>query len=49
MLTIKQIDIIDDKKFLKVALNENSETFVIYVMAVEALLLGLSIYLDRKA
>ena len=35
--TTKRIELIDKHKFVKVALDENSETFVVHVAALEAL------------
>lgn len=42
--TTKQIELIDKKDFAKVALNEDFKTFVIHVVAMEALLIGMTIY-----
>lgn len=39
----------DKKKFAKLVLNENSKTFIIYVLLLKTPLLGLSIYLNKKA
>lgn len=35
LLTIKQIELIDKKKSVKLALNKKSETFMIYVLALK--------------
>lgn len=37
LLTIKRIELINKKKFVKTALDKNSELFVIHVAALEAL------------
>lgn len=36
--TIKRVELIEKKNFAKVALDENAETYVIYVAALSALL-----------
>lgn len=46
MFTTKQIDLINEKEFIKVVLDENFETFVVHIISFG---LGLnSNYLDRK-
>ena len=47
--TTKQIELIDKKKFVKAAVDENSETYVIYVATLEAPLSGIMIHLSQKA
>lgn len=49
MLTIKQVEFIDQKKLAKAALDKNFKTFVIHIAALEALLGIILIYLDKKA
>ena len=44
--TTKRVELIDKKEFAKVALDENSETFVIYVASLD---LAPEIHPDRKA
>ena len=43
MLTTKQVELIDKKKFVKVALDKNSKTFVVHVTTLEAPLLEITI------
>ena len=45
----KWVGLIDKKEFVKAALDENSETFVLHVATLEAPLLGMTIHLSRKA
>ena len=45
LLTIKWIELIDKKEFAKVALDENSETFVIHVTSLN---LVPKIHLDKE-
>ena len=45
----KQVELIDKKEFVKVALDENSETFLMHVVALEASLAGMSIHPDKEA
>ena len=47
--TTKRVELIDKKEFAKAALDEESETFVMHVAALEALLAGIAIPLSRKA
>ena len=47
--TTKQVELIDKKEFAKAALDEESETFVMHVAALEAPLAGMTIYPSRKA
>ena len=47
MPTTKQVELIDKKKFVKAALDENSETFVMYVAALEVPLSGMTIHPSR--
>ena len=44
--TSKRVELINKKEFVKVALDENSETFVVYVTSLN---LVLEIHLDKKA
>ena len=44
LLTTKWVELIDKKKFPKRVLDEESETFVVYVAALEALLAGMAIH-----
>ncbi len=34
--TTSQVELIDKKEFVKVALDENSETFIMHILAIEA-------------
>lgn len=43
LLTTKQINFIDKKKFAKAVLNKESKTFMIYVAALQTLLIGITI------
>ena len=43
--TTKRVELIDKKKFAKVVLDENSETFVAYMTFIALI----SVYPDRKA
>ena len=47
--TTKQVELIDKKEFSKAALDEESETFVVHVAALEAPLAGMVIYPSRAA
>lgn len=47
--TTKQIELIDKKIFVEAVLDKNSETFVIHVVILEALLAKISIYLNKRA
>ena len=47
--TTKRVELIDKKEFVKAALNENSETFVVHVATLEAPLSGMTIHLLREA
>lgn len=47
--TAKLVELIDKNDFAKVALDKNSETFVLDVVAVEALLVGMTIYPSQVA
>ena len=47
--TTKRIELIDKKEFAKAALDEESETFVVHVAALEATLAGMAIYPSRAA
>ena len=47
--TTKRVELIDKKKFVKAALDENSETFLVHVAALEAPLAEMSIHPDREA
>lgn len=47
--TIKWVELINKKKFVKVVLDENSETFLMHIAALEALLVGMSIHPNREA
>lgn len=49
MPTIKQVDFINKKKFAKRVLDENFKIFKMHIVALDALLSKLSIYLDKKA
>ena len=49
LLTTKRIKLIDKKEFAKPALDEESETFVVHLAALEALLAGMAIYPSREA
>ena len=44
--TTKRVELINKKEFAKAALDEKSETFVVYVAALEAFLAGMIIYLS---
>lgn len=44
--TTKQVDLINEKEFVKMALDKNSKTFVIYVVFFN--LNSNSIYLDKE-
>lgn len=46
--TTKYADLIDNKKFAKIALNEHFKTVVIHIVNLETLLLELLIYLNKK-
>lgn len=46
--TSKRAEFIDKKGFIKVALNENSETFMVYIVTLEAELLGMTIHCFRE-
>lgn len=45
----KQVKHIDKKKFANIALEKESKTFVVYVAVLEALIIGMTIYLFRTA
>ena len=47
--TTKRIELIDKNKFVKAALDENSETFVVHVAALGAPLSDMTIHLSRAA
>ena len=47
--TTKWVELIDKKEFVKVALDENSETFVVHVAILEALLSEMTIHPSREA
>ena len=47
--TTKRVELIDKKEFAKAALDEESETFVLHIAALEALLAGMAIHLSRTA
>ena len=47
--TTKRIELINKKEFAKVALDTDSETFVMHVVALEAPLSGMTIHPSRKA
>lgn len=47
--TTKQMKLIDKKEFTKAAFDKQLETFVVYVVALEALLLGMTIHPLRVA
>ena len=47
LLTTKKMELINEKKFDKTALDKNFETFMVYVVALEAPLSGVSIYPDK--
>ena len=47
--TTKQVELINKKKFAITALDEKSETFVVHVAALEALLVGIAIHLVQEA
>ena len=47
--TTKRVELIDKKKFAKVALDEESETFVVHVAALKTPLAGMTIYSSQKA
>ena len=49
LLTTKRVELINKKEFAKVALDKESETFVVYVAALEALLPGMAILPSRAA
>lgn len=49
MLTTKQVELIDKKKFVKAALNKELNTFVMHVAALEALLVQILIHPDQLA
>ena len=49
LLTTKQIELLDKKEFAKAALDEKSETFVLHVAAMEALLAGMAIHFLQTA
>lgn len=42
--TTKQVELINNDKFSKAALNKKSEMFVVYIAALKALLLGMTIH-----
>lgn len=42
---IKWIKLINKKKFVKIILDEDFKTFIIYIVALEILLAGITIYL----
>lgn len=46
--TIKQIELINKKKFVKAALGENFKTFVINIVILESLFVEMSIYPNSK-
>ena len=47
--TTKRVELIDKKEFAKAALDEESETFVVHVAALEAPLAGMAIHPSRAA
>ena len=47
--TTKRVEFIDKKEFAKAALDEESETFVVHVAALEAPLVGITIYPSPEA
>ena len=47
--TTKWVELINKKEFTKVALNKESETFIVHVAALEAPLAGMTIHPSRKA
>ena len=49
LLITKQVELINKKGFVKMVLDKNSETFLMYVAALEALLAGMWIYSDKEA
>ena len=49
LATTKWVELINKKKFAKAALDEESETFVVYIAALEAPLAGMAIYYSRAA
>ena len=49
LITTKWVELIDKKEFAKAALDEESETFVVHVAALEAPLAGMVIHPSREA
>ena len=49
LLITKRVELIDKKEFAKAALDEESETFVVHVAALEAPLAGMAIYSSQAA
>ena len=47
--TPKRVELIDKKEFVKAALDKESETFVVHILALEALLAGMAIHPSRTA
>ena len=47
--TIKRVELIDKKEFAKTVLDEESETFVVHIAALEALLAGIAIHFLQAA
>ena len=47
--TTKRVELINKKEFAKAALNKKSETFVMHVAALKALLVGIAIYFSQEA
>ena len=49
LLTTKQLELINKKEFAKMALDENSETFIIYVISFNLALISVLVYPDKEA
>lgn len=47
--TVKWVEFIDNKKFIKAALDAESKTFVMHILALEVLLSEITIHLSRTA
>lgn len=46
---IKKVELINKKKFVKIALDKNFKTFIMYIATLETLLAKILTYIDRKA
>lgn len=47
--TTKQVEFINKKEFVITVLDKNSKIFIVYIVVLEALLLGMTIYSFRIA